>query len=76
MPAKQAPLHLQAFVCDSFGSALARRILYKPIEVVVGEKGRTAAKVQQYVEVMDEERKFYRYSQNEVTVACGAARTP
>ncbi|OEH75137.1 hypothetical protein cyc_00887 [Cyclospora cayetanensis] len=43
--------------------SLARRILYKPIEVVVGEKGRTAAKVQQYVEVMDEERKFYRLLQ-------------
>ena len=41
-------------------AALARRILYKPVEVVVGEKGRTAAKVQQYVEVLDEERKFYK----------------
>ncbi|KAL8272150.1 hypothetical protein Esti_003919 [Eimeria stiedai] len=43
--------------------SLARRILYKPIEVVVGEKGRTAAKVQQYVEVLEEERKFYRLLQ-------------
>ncbi|OXB72212.1 UNVERIFIED_CONTAM: hypothetical protein H355_014953 [Colinus virginianus] len=30
--------------------ALARRILRKPLEIIVGEKGRTASTVQQYVE--------------------------
>ncbi|EPT32005.1 DEAD/DEAH box helicase domain-containing protein [Toxoplasma gondii ME49] len=43
--------------------ALARRILQKPVEIIVGEKGRTAANVQQYVEVMEEERKFFRLLQ-------------
>ncbi|PFH33814.1 DEAD/DEAH box helicase domain-containing protein [Besnoitia besnoiti] len=43
--------------------ALARRILQKPVEIIVGEKGRTAANVQQYVEIMEEERKFFRLLQ-------------
>lgn len=47
-------------LCLVFFSALARRILQKPVEIIVGEKGRTAAAVQQYVEVMEEERKFFR----------------
>ena len=40
--------------------ALARGILHKPIEIVIGEKGRTAAHIQQYVEVRPENQKLLR----------------
>eukprot|EP00922_Rhytidocystis_sp_ex-Travisia-forbesii_P056685 GHVS01083865.1.p1 GENE.GHVS01083865.1~~GHVS01083865.1.p1 ORF type:complete len:849 (+),score=135.40 GHVS01083865.1:158-2704(+) len=43
--------------------ALARQILRKPLEVIVGEKGRTASRVTQYVEVRPEGEKLYRLLQ-------------
>ena len=42
---------------------LARKILRKPLEVSVGEKGQTAAHIAQYLELRTEEDKFIRLLQ-------------
>ena len=39
---------------------LAKKILIKPIEIIVGTRGSTCTNVEQYVEVRDESTKFYR----------------
>lgn len=45
-------------------SALARKILRRPIEITVGEKGQTAQRIEQYVEVWPAQRnKFLRLLQ-------------
>ena len=36
---------------------LAKKLLHKPIEVTVGERGKTASKIKQYVEVHNEQKK-------------------
>lgn len=40
--------------------ALAKRILRKPLEVVVGTRGQASKNVQQVIEIMEEDKKLYR----------------
>merc|ERR1719389_1251418 len=42
---------------------LAKKLLHKPIEVTVGERGKTASKIEQFVEVHNEQKKFNRLLQ-------------
>lgn len=43
---------------------LAKKILVKPVEIVVGERGQTAQRIQQYVEVYPgHKEKFWRLLQ-------------
>ncbi|KAI4839733.1 pre-mRNA-processing ATP-dependent RNA helicase PRP5 [Plasmodium brasilianum] len=39
---------------------LAKKLLYKPIEIIVGEKGKTNNNIYQFVEVLDESKKIFR----------------
>eukprot|EP00927_Polykrikos_kofoidii_P008085 TRINITY_DN13344_c0_g1_i1.p1 TRINITY_DN13344_c0_g1~~TRINITY_DN13344_c0_g1_i1.p1 ORF type:complete len:1557 (-),score=486.75 TRINITY_DN13344_c0_g1_i1:181-4851(-) len=48
------PLHVEA---------LARSVLKKPLEICVGERNTAATNVKQFVEVLDESKKFYRLLQ-------------
>lgn len=50
--------------CIYFNIDLARRILHKPIEILVGDKGQTASRNEQYIEVWSNYReKFLRLLQ-------------
>jgi len=40
--------------------SLAKKILIKPIEIIVGKRGSTCTNVEQFVEVREESTKFYR----------------
>jgi len=42
---------------------LAKKLLHKPLEIVIGQRGGTASRIVQKVEVMSQERKFYRLLQ-------------
>lgn len=42
---------------------LAKKLLHKPLEIVIGQRGGTAARIVQKVEVMSKERKFFRLLQ-------------
>ncbi|CRG97863.1 pre-mRNA-processing ATP-dependent RNA helicase PRP5, putative [Plasmodium gallinaceum] len=39
---------------------MAKKLLYKPIEIIVGEKGKTNNNIYQFVEVMEESKKIFR----------------
>ncbi|CAD2108252.1 adenosinetriphosphatase [Plasmodium vinckei petteri] len=39
---------------------LAKKLLYKPIEIIVGEKGKTNNNIYQFVEVLEEQKKLFR----------------
>jgi ATP-dependent RNA helicase DDX46/PRP5 len=40
--------------------SLAKRILYKPVEIVIGGRNKTCTSVEQFVEVLEEDEKFPR----------------
>lgn len=40
--------------------SLAKTILQHPIEIVVGNRGQTCNNIEQFVEVIEEEEKFWR----------------
>lgn len=40
--------------------SLAKTILQQPVEIVVGNRGQTCNNIEQFVEVIEEEEKFWR----------------
>jgi ATP-dependent RNA helicase DDX46/PRP5 len=42
---------------------LAKKILIKPIEIVVGQRGQSCSNVEQHIEVLDDNNKFFRLLQ-------------
>ena len=50
--------------------SLAKKILNKPIEVVIGNRGQTAKNIEQHIEIINREMSFLRIFMNRTRMIC------